>query len=150
MVLVSESAHAEGRTFRATAAKYGAFNWGGDTEAAPRGSMRTLTHQDVLDHAVQVITLARPVVEAVTRRDRELGSQLRRAMSSVALNIAEGFGTEAGNARLRFQTARGSLYEARVGILVAAAWGYISADEARPLLDLVNSLGGRVYGLARR
>ena len=112
--------------------------------------MRTLTHQDVLDHSVQVITLARPVVEAVMRRDRELGSQLRRALSSVALNIAEGFGTEAGNARLRFQTARGSLYEARAGILLAAAWGYVSADQTRAVLDTINSLGGRVFGSVRR
>lgn len=112
--------------------------------------MHTHLHQDVLEHAVQVIALARPLVESVARRDRELGSQLRRALSSVPLNLAEGFGTEAGNARLRFETARGSLYEARAGFRVAVAWGYLSEETVLALFEMMHALGGRVFGLARR
>jgi four helix bundle protein len=119
-------------------------------QAAPGEGMRTHAHQEVVAHAVRVIELARPIVEAVTRRDRDLASQLRRALSSVPLNLAEGFGTEGGNARLRFETTRGSLYEARAGILVAVAWGYVSEEGARPVLDAIDALGGRVFGLARR
>ena len=106
--------------------------------------------QDVVQHAVQVIAEARPLVEAVARRDRELASQLRRALSSVALNLAEGLGTEGGNARLRFETARGSLYEARAGLRVALAWGYLPLDATQRLMQAMNTLGGRVFGLARR
>jgi four helix bundle protein len=112
--------------------------------------MHTHLHQDVVEHAVQVIALARPIVEAVARRDPELGSQLRRAFSSIALNLAEGLATEAGNARLRFETARGSLCEAQAALRVAAAWGYVSAENVAALLSCTRSLGGRVYGLARR
>jgi four helix bundle protein len=112
--------------------------------------MRTHLHQEVLEHAVHVIGLARPLVEAVGRRDRELASQLRRALSSIALNLAEGFGSEAGNARLRFESARGSLYEAQAGIRVAVAWGYVSGESARDALESMHALGGRVFGLARR
>jgi four helix bundle protein len=112
--------------------------------------MRNPLHQDVLEHAFEVITLARPVVEAVARRDRELGSQLRRALSSVALNLAEGLATEAGNARLRFETARGSLCEAKAGLRVAVAWGYVSAENASGPFEQLHALGSRVYGLARR
>jgi len=112
--------------------------------------MRTHLHQDVLDHAVRVIVLARPLVEAIVRRDRELASQLRRALSSIPLNIAEGFGTEAGNARLRFETARGSLYEAQAAFRVAIAWGYVSEENALAALESLHALGGRIYGLARR
>jgi four helix bundle protein len=112
--------------------------------------MHTHLHQDVVEHAVQVIAAARPLVEAVGRRDRELASQLRRALSSVALNLAEGLATEAGNARLRFETARGSLREAQAGLRVAVAWGYVSADSAGEALEHLRLLGGRVYGLARR
>jgi four helix bundle protein len=112
--------------------------------------MRTHLHQDIVEHAVQVIALARPLVEAVARRDRELGSQLRRALSSVPLNLAEGLGVQAGNARLRFETARGSLAEARAAIRVAVAWGYLAEDSTRALLETLNLLGGRVFGLARR
>lgn len=69
-----------------------------------------------------VVALCRPLVDVVARRDRDLGSQLRRAASSVALNLAEGFGSTAGNSRLRFESARGSLYETQAGIRVAIAW----------------------------
>jgi four helix bundle protein len=112
--------------------------------------MHTHPRQDVVEHAVQVIALARPLVEAVARRDRELGSQLRRALSSVALNLAEGLATEAGNARLRFETARGSLCEAQAALRVAVAWGYVSAESAGTLLSNTHALGARVYGLSRR
>jgi len=112
--------------------------------------MRTHLPQDVVEHAIQVIGVARPIVETVSRRDRDLGSQLRRALSSVALNLAEGLGTEGGNARLRFETARGSLNEARAALRVAAAWGYVSEESAREVLEPLRLLGGRVFGLARR
>ena len=62
----------------------------------------------ILEHALEVVEQARPLVEAIQRRDRDLASQLRRAISSVALNLAEGFGCTGGCARARFETARGS------------------------------------------
>jgi four helix bundle protein len=71
-------------------------------------------------------------------------------MSSVGLNLAEGFGTSAGNARLRFETARGSLCEVRTGIGIAIAWGFLSEQAAAPALAAIDALGGRVYGLSRR
>lgn len=83
-------------------------------------------------HELRVIALARPLVEAVARRDRDLGSQVRRALNSVSLNLAEGIGSGPGNARLRFESALGSLYEARAG------------------LQVTDALCGRLYGLSRR
>jgi four helix bundle protein len=112
--------------------------------------MRTHLHQDPLEHAILVVSLLRPLVETVARRDRELASQLRRAASSIALNVAEGLGTKAGNARLRFETARGSLFETRAALRVALAWGYVSVESSREVLESLHALGGRIYGLARR
>ena len=112
--------------------------------------MRPPLRQEILNQTFQVIRLVRPLVEAVSRRDRDLASQVRRAMSSVALNLAEGFGTAGGNARLRFETARGSLYEAQAGIHVAIAWGFLSDQAAAPALTAIDTLGGRVFGLSRR
>jgi four helix bundle protein len=98
---------------------------------------------------LHVIELARPLVDSIARRDRDLASQVRRALSSVGLNISEGFGSAAGNARLRFESARGSLYEARAGIRIAVAWGYVSAEHAAEALVALDRLGGRVFGLVR-
>jgi len=96
-----------------------------------------------------VIELARPIVEAIGRKDRNLGSQVRQALSSVALNVAEGAGVAGGNARLRFQSALGSLYEARAGMRVALAWGYVLAASCREALAASDRLGARLYALAR-
>jgi len=104
----------------------------------------------VLAHALSVVELSRPLVEAIQRKDRDLANQLRRAISSIALNLSEGFGCAGGNARLRFETARGSLNEAEAGIHVAVAWGYVSHAASNAALESMHALGGRVYGLVRR
>lgn len=112
--------------------------------------MRTPLRKEILEHVQEVIVLVRPVVEAIARRDRDLGSQVRRAMSSVGLNLAEAFGSASGNARLRFESARGSLYEAQAGIGIAIAWGFVSEARAGAALSAMDRLGGRIYGLLRR
>src|SRR5215471_8599355 len=100
--------------------------------------MRPPLRQEMLDDIVKVVVLVRPIAEAIGRRDRDLASQIRRAMSSVGLNIAEGFGTASGNARLRFETARGSLYETQAGIRIAEAWGFVSREETAAALDAID------------
>ncbi len=114
------------------------------------GGMHNPQSSSILEHAVGVVELARPLVESVQRKDRDLASQIRRAISSIALNASEGFATVGGNARLRFETALGSLHEARTGIRVAVAWGYVRCDAASALMESLNSLGGRIFGLTRR
>ena len=104
----------------------------------------------VLGHALSVVEQSRPLVEGIQRKDRDLANQLRRAISSIALNLAEGFGSAAGNSRLRFESARGSLNEAQAGIRVAVAWGYVSQATANAALESMHALGGRVYGLVRK
>ena len=127
------------------------FEWAaGGTQAAPERSMHSPLRHQLLEQVLHVIEQARPLVDAVARRDRDLGSEIRRALSSVTLNIAEGFGSAAGNARLRFESARGSLYEAQAGLQVGVAWSYLSADECAPVLAAIDRLGARVFGLSRR
>ena len=70
----------------------------GVMEAAPAGGLHIPLRQQLLEQVLSLIELARPLVEAISRRDRDLGSQLRRALSSTALNLTEGFGSQAGNA----------------------------------------------------
>ena len=112
--------------------------------------MHSPLRQQLLDQVLHIIEQARPLVEAVARRDRDLGAQIRRALSSVGLNLSEGFGSAAGNARLRFESARGSLYEAQAGLRLAVAWGYVAAQDCAPVLGAIDRLGARVFGLSRR
>ena len=112
--------------------------------------MRIPLRHEVLVHVLNVIRLVRPTIAVVGRVDRDLASQIRRATSSIGLNVSEAFGAQAGNSRVRFETARGSLYEMEAGLLMAEAWGYVAeADIARALTE-IRSLGARIYGLSKK
>ena len=112
--------------------------------------MHTPQSTSILEHALQIATLARPLIETIQRKDRDLASQVRRAISSIALNAAEARGNAGGNTRVRLESALGSLYEAQAGIRLAIAWGYFSQTAASEALASLNCLGGRVYGLVRK
>ena len=104
--------------------RHGSLAVGGGMQTKP-------THRrfDVLDTAIQAIEVLRPVVIRIQRLDRDLGEQLRRALSSVALNVAEGDQSQGGHRVARLSTAAGSNAEARAGLRVALAWGYVEASD---------------------
>jgi len=77
------------------------------------------------------------IVEQIERYDADLARQIRRAMTSVALNTAEGMGTAKGHRRLRYQTALGSAQEVLAGVEVAQAYRYVGKVDAG-LLDKMN------------
>jgi four helix bundle protein len=80
---------------------------------------------------VVAIRKSMPIVEAIERHDRELGSQMRRAMQSCALNCAEGSGLSGGNRVQRYRSVVGSGREVMSAMQVAEAMGYVrsAADE---------------------
>ena len=84
-------------------------------------------YNDVID----VLTALRPMVEEIQRRDPSLATQLRNALSSVALNTSEGSGSQGRNRRARYYNALGSQKESRACLDVAVAWGYITPVDAR-------------------
>lgn len=78
---------------------------------------------------LEVIASLRPLLVQIERRDRDLGRQLRRASSSVALNLAEGMYSRGALRTARYHTALGSMRESVACLDVAQAFGYLGARD---------------------
>ncbi len=97
---------------------------------------------------IGVLGMLRGVLTQIERHDRDLGNQLRRAASSVALNIAEGSGSHGGTRLARYRTALGSARETVACLDVAAALGYVErVDE--PLASRLNAVQAMLVALVR-
>ncbi len=99
------------------------------------------------DVMLEAITAMQPVVRAVEKHDRDLASQLKRAASSVVLNVAEGSGSAGGVRLQRYRTALGSARETWSCLLVAQAAGYV-ASLPSSLPALMNRVIGTLVRVA--
>jgi len=111
---------------------------------------RSSTGLHALDVSILAIETLRPVVGRIRTQDRDLGEQLRRALSSVALNLAEGQRSEGGNRLARFSSAAGSNAEARAGLQVAVAWGYVEAQHVARGDALLDRVAAMLHRLGAR
>lgn len=73
---------------------------------------------------LELVRLVRPFLQRAERRDPDLARQLRRALVSAPLNVAEGSYNRGGNRPARYHTALGSLREVLACLEVGAALGY--------------------------
>ena len=96
---------------------------------------------------IETLRLLVGLFQKIAREDSDLGRQLRRAASSVALNVAEGMGVSGGNQKLRFRTALGSAREVGACLDVAEALGYIDAVDAS-LRDRLDRITATLYRLS--
>jgi four helix bundle protein len=93
----------------------------------------------IYEVALRVVEELRPVLVSIEKRDRDLARQMRRAASSVVLNIAEGSGSSGGTRRERYRNALGSAREVVACIEVARAWRYADVD-ADVLREVIGTL----------
>ena len=103
----------------------------------------------VQQRALQAAEGLQGVLPVLRKRDKDLFHQVRRAMNSVVLNIAEADGNDAGTARSRFATACGSAKEVRAGLRLATAYGFVSQGRVAKVdiaLDEVCAMSWRLSG----
>jgi four helix bundle protein len=104
--------------------------------------------QRAMDVAVAVYDLTRSYP-----RDELFGltSQSRRAASSIAANIAEGYGRASKPSYLSFlRIARGSLKELETHLMLAERVGITNAGATARLLEQTDELGRMLHGLITR
>jgi four helix bundle protein len=90
-----------------------------------------------------------PIISAIARHDRNLADQLRRAVTSVALNIAESDGQAGGNRKQRRLTALGSVREVSACIEIGVALSYV-AEIGDAVKGRLNHVTGTLVNLTRR
>jgi four helix bundle protein len=94
------------------------------------GTRRVRPMLSIYPVVLSMIGSLRPLLAQIERRDRDLGRQLRRASSSVALNLAEGMYSRGQLRVARYHTALGSMRESTACLEVARAFGYVGAVDA--------------------
>jgi four helix bundle protein len=100
-------------------------------------------HDDMLD----VIRSMRGALGAIDKRDADLARQLRRAASSVVLNIAEGSGSFGRVRTVRYRTALGSARETLACLQTAEAFGYVEPISSG-MLEIMNRIIGTLVRVA--
>lgn len=98
-----------------------------------------------LELMLAIIPSARVLVAKVRVSDRHLADQLRRAVTSIALNLGEADGNRDGNRRLRLETAHGSANEAKVALRIAVAWGYLAQTEIDEVFAIIDRVGAMTW-----
>ena len=90
---------------------------------------------------LHTIRRLRPLLAVIERKDRDLGRQLRRASSSIALNLCEGTYSRGRNRAARYHNALGSARETLAALEVAEAFGYVPAIDAELRTDFDRIIG---------
>lgn len=98
--------------------------------------------------ALELVCELRQLVEIVGKHDSNLADQMKRAGTSVVLNLSEGARRQRGNQQRAYEIAHGEARELLGALDCAAAWGYVvDASAARRTLD---RLLGLLWGLTHQ
>jgi len=102
---------------------------------------------DTFEVALLLVRALRGPIEVVARRDPALADQLRRAASSVPLNIAEGRRRAGKDRAHHYRVAAGSAGEVAAALRIAEAWGHLDADAIAEPLTLCDRILAMLWRL---
>ena len=95
---------------------------------------------EAFELSLQLIAALRAPLERLQHHDAQLSSQLRRAASSISLNLSEGR-RRVGKDRLHlWRIAAGSADEVRAALRVAHAWGFVQQELLTQPLALLDRI----------
>ena len=97
--------------------------------------------------AKQLVAAVKPVAAAITRHDPSLAGQLRRAVASIPLNLAEAGGRAGRDRKHHIRIANGSAKEVRAALQIAGMLDYADVAVADQLADTVCAI---IFGSLRR
>ena len=103
---------------------------------------------DALVVALEAIALLKPIIERVELKDADLASQMKRAATSIPLNLAEGGKRRGKDREHMFRTAARSNAELRAAVAVAVSWGYVLRASTKDAEILLDRLGAMLWRLA--
>ncbi len=109
--------------------------------------MRTKGRLVATEVAIELAKMLAPMLVELKAKNRDLADQAKRAITSVALNLAEGERSLGGNRRKHFWIASGSRNELEIALRMANALGELSDEQLARPWPLLDRLGGLVWGL---
>jgi four helix bundle protein len=104
----------------------------------------------IYDTALEMVSEVTRVARLVERVDADLARQMRRACTSVPLNIAEGGHSKGGNQKVRYYSAMASARETIAAIEVSVAAKYISAEGTPEVLRKLDQIVATLWRLTHR
>ena len=102
---------------------------------------------EALEVSLSLIRSLRAPVQKLRTLDPDLYRQIRRAGSSIPLNLAEGSARTGKDRAHHFRVARGSAQEVQVALRSAEAWGDLQPNEIRASLKTLDRLLRLLWGL---
>ena len=99
--------------------------------------------------ALAMVKSVHALSRKVQRHDPDLARQMRRASSSVPLNMAEGWHANGGNRIARFNTAMTEARETTSCLDVSVSVGYLSPAEVAADLDRLDHIVATMWRLSK-
>ena len=98
---------------------------------------------------LDLIRALRPLCAQLALQSPDLADQLRRAASSVALNLGEGVRRTGRDKKRAYRIAAAEAQETKVALEVALAWGWLDESELADVRTLADRVCRVTYALAR-
>ena len=104
---------------------------------------------DAQQLTLDLIRSLRPLVAQLHVQNSDLENQLRRAASSVALNLGEGIRRTGKDKKRAYRIAAAEAQEVKSALEVACAWGYVDDGALAPVRALADRVAKITFALAR-